>query len=130
MSFGRNGAAAILGLVLGAVIAVLVTELLHLPLLWPGLGRWLVGASISGVAGAAQGWLWARRGHAPQRRAVLGAAVGFVSAALLVHAPLPWTDLSVFGAGPAGALAVVLFPLATAAAGLVSPVNSVRGASS
>lgn len=102
-----------LGVLLGLVLAALVSEGLGLSAFGPGSERVLLAMALSAGGGALLGL-------AAARRLLPGALVGAATACVLVRAPLPWTDLSVFGAGPAGALVVIALPVALGVAGAVA----------
>lgn len=119
----RPALAAALGALSGVVVAVLVEGITGVQAFWPGLSRALGAVVLAGGAGALVGWCSARMARGPgaaRAGAMLGGIVAVTTSGLVLHAPLPWLSLSVFGAGPAGALSLVVLPLALGAAGWVA----------
>ena len=112
----------VLGLTAGCVAAASCLEAFGgfaFPESWTGT---VVCVAVSAGVGAAQGALV--RALPPKARgvpslAIAGAVFAGFTALLFVRVLTAWTSLSVFGAGPAGRLAVLVLPFSQAMAGLL-----------
>jgi hypothetical protein len=108
---------------LGAVIAVALSEAFPSSSFYPGLLRAAFGVCVATALGAVQGLISSRWSVLAKRgpRALLaigGGCAAFISL-LLSRAWTMWVALSVFGAAPAGRLALASLPVSQAITGAI-----------
>jgi hypothetical protein len=118
------------GAALGVLAALIAIEALSMPAFEPGAGRALLGVAVALGLGASQGAAWSCWGSRPHRTRLvwIGAVCAGFVALVLTRCWSTWLDLSVFGAGPAGRLALVALPLSQAIAGVtLGSAATVRG---
>ena len=123
---------AALGACLGGCAAAAVLEGLGVPSA-PSLGDALLLAGLAATLGGAQGalaprLLAGRAGRMSVRRIAIGAAFAAFVSLLCASAATGWLDVSVFGAGPAGRLTIVVLPLSQTVAGAVVAAVSAANA--